>query len=44
MIDEVLVRRTVISINSEKTGMRAEPPLLPELDQRLIQSPLATSP
>jgi hypothetical protein len=38
------VRRTVISIDSEKTGMRVELPLLPQLHDTLDAGPPATSP
>lgn len=47
MIDGEPVRRTVISIDSEKTGMRVELPLLPQLEATLDAGPtgdLASSP
>ena len=39
MIDGEPVRRTVISIDSEKTGMRVELPLLPQLEATLDAGP-----
>jgi integrase len=39
IIDGQLVRRTVISIDSEKTGMRVELPLLPQLKETLDAGP-----
>jgi integrase len=39
MIDGQPVRRTVISIDSEKTGMRVELPLLPQLKETLDAGP-----
>ena len=42
MIDGEPVRRTVISIDSEKTGMRVELPLLRQLEATLDAGPLAT--
>jgi integrase len=44
VIDGEPVRRTVISIDSEKTGMRVELPLLPQLKDTLDEGPPATSP
>lgn len=39
VIDGQPVRRTVISIDSEKTGMRVELPLLPQLAATLVAGP-----
>ena len=39
VIDGQPVRRTVISIDSEKTGMRVELPLLPQLEVTLNAGP-----
>ena len=39
MVDGQPARRTVISIDSEKTGIRVELPLLPQLKQTLDAGP-----